>query len=180
MHTVPKLACGMLVLLAACQKPPETAQQAADRMQQEAATVRSALQTTVTRWQQWVAAGLVDSLPTIFVDQGYELPPNAPPAHGADGIKAYHAQSFALGPQTVQLSVDDVMANGPLAVARGAYEFSLQPGPTAPPGMTAVADTGKWMGALKQVDGQWRFTALIWNSNLALPQPAAAPAPRRR
>jgi hypothetical protein len=75
--------------------------------------------------------------------------------------------------------VDDVMANGPLGVARGAYDLAIQPGPGSPVGMAAVADTGKWLGALRQSDGQWRFTSLIWNSNIPLPPPPA-PTPARR
>jgi hypothetical protein len=45
--------------------------------------------------------------------------------------------------------------------------------------MSAVADTGKWLGALRQDNGKWLFTSLIWNSNIPLPPPPA-PAPARR
>ncbi|HMA45335.1 MAG TPA: nuclear transport factor 2 family protein [Gemmatimonadales bacterium] len=170
-----------LVALGACQKPPETPAQAQARMEQEAAALRTQVQTLASGWERWTAAGQADSIAAIFVDQGYELPPNAPPVHGRDAIKAFQTQLASMGQSTIHLSVDEVMANGPVGVARGAYEFALVPGPAAPAGMTALADTGKWVGALRQSDGQWRFTSMMWNSNIPLPPPPApAPAPRRR
>jgi ketosteroid isomerase-like protein len=178
MRVVSMMCGGLLVALAACQKA-ETPQQAATRMQQETDSARTAVQAMTANWSRWTAAGQADSIAGLFVDQGYELPPNAPPVHGRDAIKAFEAQDASLGQITLDLSVDDVAANGPVASARGAYEFTLQPGAGAPTGMTALADTGKWVGTLRQEGGQWQFTAVIWNSNRPLPPPAPA-APARR
>lgn len=181
MRNVLSLVVATTMGLTACQKPPETPAQAQARMDQEAAALRTQVQTLTSGWERWTAAGQADSIAAIFTDQGYELPPNAPPVHGRDGIRAFQTQLASWGQSTIQLSVDEVMANGPVGVARGAYEFSLVPGPNAPAGMTALADTGKWVGALRQSDGQWQFTTVIWNSNIPLPPPPPpAPAPSRR
>lgn len=179
MRIVLSLGAAALVGLAACQKPPETAAQAEARMEREAAAARSSIVAQARSWEQWTSAGQADSMAGQFLEDAYDLPPNAPPVHGRAAIQAYYAQQASLGQTTVHLSVDDVMANGPLAVARGAYDIAIQPGPSAPPGMTTVADTGKWVGALRQSSGQWQFTSLIWNSNIPLPPPPA-PAPSRR
>jgi ketosteroid isomerase-like protein len=148
-------------------------------MDQEAAAARPVILAQAKSWEQWTSAGQADSMAGQFVEDGYDLPPNAPPVHGRANIMAYYAQQASIGQTTVHVSVDDVMANGPLAVARGAYDLEIQPGPTAPAGMSAVADTGKWLGALRQDNGKWLFTSLIWNSNIPLPPPPA-PAPTRR
>lgn len=179
MRTVLSLGVAVLTGLAACQKPPETAAQAQARMDQEAAAFRTQVQALTGGWERWIAAGQADSIAAVFVDQGYELPPNVPPVHGVEAIKAFQAQLASMGQSTIHLSVDEVMANGPIGVARGAYEFTLVPGSNAPAGTTALADTGKWLGALRQTGTQWRFTSLMWNTNIPLPPPPA-PAPARR
>lgn len=178
MRNMLSLGAAALVGLSACQKPPETAAQAQTRMEQEAAALRTQVQTLAGAWERWTAAGQADSIAAIFTDQGYELPPNAPPVHGRDAIKAFQTQLAAMGQATIHLSVDEVMANGPVGVARGAYDFSLVPA-NAPAGAAAAADTGKWLGTLRQSDGLWQFTSMMWNSNIPLPPPPA-PAPSRR
>ena len=177
MRAALSVSVGLLMVLAACQKP-ETAAQAQARMDQEAAAFRTQMQALTGNWERWTAAGQADSIAAAFTETGYELPPNAPPVHGRDAIKAFQTQLASLGQTTIHISVDEVMANGPVGVARGAYEFSLVPGPNAPAGV-AAADTGKWLGALRQNGGQWQFTTLTWNSNIPLPPPPA-PTPARR
>jgi ketosteroid isomerase-like protein len=164
--------------LTACQKP-ETAAQLATRLQAEATAARPQFEQVAKAWERWSAAGQSDSIAGAFVEDAYELPPNAPPQHGRAAIQAFHTQQASLGQTTVHISVDEVMANGPLATSRGAYDIAIQPGPNAPAGMTAVADTGKWVGVWRKTGDQWQFTTLIWNSNIPLPPPPA-PAPTRR
>ena len=178
MRVALSVSAGLLTVLAACQKP-ETAAQAQARMDQETAAFRTQVQSLTGSWERWTAAGQADSIAAAFTETGYELPPNAPPVHGRDAIRAFQAQLASLGQSTLHLSVDEAMANGPIGVARGAFEFSLVPGPNAPAGTPTAADTGKWVGALRQNGGQWQFTILTWNSNIPLPPPPA-PAPARR
>lgn len=168
------LGIGVIVLVGVvgCQKP-ETPEQVATRIGQESAAAKIQIQAVATRWEGWTAGAQTDSFPTVFTAQGMELPPHAPSATGAAAIKAVHDQQAALGQWTLHLTVDDVMANGPLAVARGTYITALTPAPNAPAGVP-VADTGKWVGEYHQEDGAWKTVALIWNSNLPLPMPAAS------
>jgi ketosteroid isomerase-like protein len=175
------LGMGTVLLLgvAACQKP-ETPAQVATRMGQESAAAKTQLQALARNWERWTAAGQVDSFPSAFTDDGRELPPHAPAAVGSAAIRAFHAQQAAVGASAVAISVEDVTANGPMAVGGGTFVASLTPGPGVPAGMTAVADTGKWLAQLRQTGGTWRFVALIWNSNLPLPTPAPAAAPAQK
>jgi len=179
MRNMLSLGTVALVWLGACQKPPETPAQAQTRMDQEATALKAQVQALASNWERWTATGQADSIAAAFVDEGYDLPPNAPPAHGRAAIQAFHAQQASLGQATLHLSVDEAVANGPVAMARGAYDLAIQPGTGSPAGMAAVADTGKWLGALRQSDGQWRFTSLMWNSNIPLPPPPP-PTPTRR
>lgn len=178
MRAIVILSAATLLGVAGCQPKPETPEQTQTRMEREAAAARPQIEAMAKNWEGWVTAGQADSLASEFTDRGYELPPNAPPAMGHEAIAAYHNQLFGMGQWTVHISVDQVTANGPLAVARGAFDLAMTPGPNAPAGMRAIADTGKWMGELRQTDGTWRYATLTWNSNL--PLPPAAPARRGR
>jgi ketosteroid isomerase-like protein len=177
MRTVCGIGAVLLVGVVGCQKP-ETPAQVATRMGQESAAAKTQIEAVAKRWEGWTAAGQADSFPTVFTAQGMELPPHAPAAVGPAAIQAVHAQQAALGQWTLHLTVDDVTANGPLAVARGTYVTALTPGPNAPAGIPA-ADTGKWVGQYQQADGNWKTVALIWNSDLPLPMPPTTPTARK-
>lgn len=179
MRAVVILGAAAVLTAAGCKPKPETPEQAQARMEQEAAAVRPQVEALAKRWEGWTAAGQADSIAGAFTDRGYQLAPNAPPAMGREAIQAYQAQTFSMGQSMLHISVDQVSANGPLAVARGAYDVSVTPGPNAPAGMMAIADTGKWVGELRPSGGTWLFSTLIWNSNIPLPPPPA-PAPARR
>jgi ketosteroid isomerase-like protein len=179
MRAVVILGAATLLGVAACTPKPETPEQAQTRMDQEAATARTQIEAVAKNWERWEVAGQADSIAGVFTEAGYQLPPNAPPVMGRAAIQAYQAQGFGMGQWTVHISVDQVSANGPLAVSRGAYDLAMTPGPNAPAGMTAIADTGKWVGEWRQTGGVWQFATLIWNSNIPLPPPPA-PTPSRR
>jgi ketosteroid isomerase-like protein len=174
MRTPLGIGAVLLFSVAACQKP-ETPEQVTTRMGQESAAAKTQIAAAAAKWEGWTAAGQPDSFPTAFTEGGVELPPHGPVRAGPAAIQAGHAQEASLGQWTLHISVDDVTANGSLAVARGTFTAALQPAPNAPPGVP-VADTGKWVGEYRQVDGTWKAAALIWNSDLPLPGMAAAPA----
>ncbi len=179
MRAVVILGAATLLSVVGCTPKPETPEQAQTRMEREAAAARPQIDAMARNWERWVTAAQADSLAGEFTDRGYQLPPNAPPAMGHDAIVAFHNQLFSMGQWTVHISVDQVTANGPLAVSRGVYDLALTPGPNAPAGVTAIADTGKWVGELRQIGGTWRYATLMWNSNIPLPPPPA-PTPARR
>ena len=172
----------LLMVLASCAKP-ETLEQAQARMSREVAAARPALDSIARRWERYAAAGQADSIAMLFTEQGEELPPNVKPAVGRPAIQAFTTQQFSLGANTVSIATDEVLVNGPLAVSRGGYTLDIKPGPHAPAGMKAVADTGKYLIHWHQVGGKWLVADLAWNSNIPLPPPpapAAKPQPKPR
>jgi ketosteroid isomerase-like protein len=173
--------CGALLLvLAGCMKP-ETPEQAQARMSREVAAARPALDSIARRWERYTAAAQADSIAMLFTEQGEQLPPNAKPVVGRPAIQAFQTQSFALGPSAVSISADEVLVNGPLAISRGGYTYDVKVGPHSPPGMKAVADTGKYIIHWHQVGGKWLIADMAWNSNIPLPPPpapAAKPKPK--
>lgn len=177
MRVVMILGAAALLSAASCKPKPETPEQAQARMEQEATAARTQIEAIARRWEGWEAAGQADSVAAAFTERGYELPPNAPPRMGREAIQANQAQLYSMGQWAVHISVDAVTANGPIAFARGAYDIAMTPGPNAPAGTMAIADTGKWVGELRQTGGTWQFATLMWNSNIPLPPP---PTPARR
>jgi ketosteroid isomerase-like protein len=167
-------ACGALLLLAGCMKP-ETAEQAQARMSREVAAARPALDSIARRWERYTAADQADSIAMLFTEQGEQLPPNTPAKVGRPAIQAFQTQLFSQGRTTISISTDEVLANGPLAVSRGAYTLEVKPGAQSPPGMKAVADTGKYLIHWHQAGTKWLIADVAWNSNIPLPAPAAKP-----
>jgi len=180
MRAVGILCATAMLGAVSCKPKPETPDQTQARMEQEAAAARTQIEALAKRWEGWEAAGQADSVAAAFTERGYELPPNAPPRMGRDAIKASSTQQYSMGQWAIHLSVDQVTANGPLAFARGVYEVAMTPGPNAPAGAMAIADTGKWVGELRQSGGTWQFATLMWNSNIPLPPPPATAPARRR
>jgi len=161
--------------LAACQ-PAETPEQTQARMDQETAELKEYAMSVEQRWEAWEAAGQADSFPTVFMEQGREMPPNGKAAVGRAAIREFHAQQASMGKFTSQITQESVMANGPLGVDRGTYTFTFTPNKGMENMGVPPADTGKYLVHWHKVNGNWQIAELIYNSDLPLP----APAPARR
>src|SRR5215471_5289865 len=144
MRAVVGASGALMLVLAGCMKP-ETPEQAQARMSREVAAARPALDSVARRWERYTADNQPDSIALLFTEQGEELPPNARPAVGRPAIQAFEAQLISQGATTLSISADEVLANGPLAVSRGGYTLDIKPGAHSPPGMKAIADTGKYL-----------------------------------
>lgn len=182
MRAVVGACSALLLILSSCQKP-ETPEQAQARMSREVAVARPALDSVARRWERYTAANEADSIALLFTEQGEELPPNRKPVVGRPAIQAFQAQQLSQGNTTVSISADEVLVNGPLAVSRGGYTLEITPGAHSPPGMKAVADTGKYLIHWHQIGGKWLIADIAHSSNAALPAPpppAAKPKPKPR
>jgi ketosteroid isomerase-like protein len=159
--------------LAGCQKA-ETPEQAETRMAAEAAAARPAIDAQTAAYGQHFSAGHADSVVAIHTADAWEMPPNGPATHGADALRQMFTAQFQQAPGgTLTLRTEDLEVNGPLALARGRYDFA------APAGSPIPADSGKFLTDWHLVAGQWRIAQVIWNSDVPLPTPAAPPARRR-
>lgn len=170
------LGAAVLFGVAGCQ-PAETPQQMQARMDQESAAFKAAIEGMARRWEAWEAAGQADSFPTMFMDGGREMPPNAPALVGAEAIRAYHAQLASMGSFTSHITAQSVMANGPLGIDRGTYHFTFTPNQGMENMGMPAADSGKYLVHWHQVNGSWKIADLIYNSDVPLPP---APAPTRQ
>ncbi|HET9709525.1 MAG TPA: DUF4440 domain-containing protein [Gemmatimonadales bacterium] len=165
----------LVLLLSGCMKP-ETPEQAQARMSREVAAARPIFEAIARSWERYTAADQPDSIAMLFTEQGEQLPPNAPPSVGRPAIQAFQTQQMSQGQTTISISTDEVLVNGPLAISRGAYTLEVKPGAHSPPGMQAIADTGKYLIHWHLVGSKWLIADVAWNSNIPLPAPAAKPA----
>ncbi len=67
------------------------------------------------------------------------------------------------------LDAQTVVANGPLAIEYGRYTLSFTPGPDAPRGVTAIADTGNYLVHWRKQGREWLIVADIANRDEPLP-----------
>ncbi len=158
-----KLAfCGCLALLllaSACnqQRPADT--RAADE---------SAIRDLDAQWSKTAAANDLEGTVSYYSDDASLLPPNAPIATGKQAIRA--AWASLLGPGVSvswQVSKIEVSRSGDLAYLMGVYLVTLKD-PQGKP----LTDRGKLVEVWKkQVDGEWKTVADIYNSDLPLSAP---------
>lgn len=172
----------VVLSLAACQ-PAETPQQMQARMDQESAAFKTFASGVAKRWSNWFAAAQADSAANIFMDQGREMPPNAPAIVGRAALKVGFQQNFSMGKWTLTVTPEAAIANGPLAVDRGSFSatFAANKGMKPMPGMMMPppSDNGKYLAHWHKVNGAWQIGDLIWNSNLPVGGAAPAKAPAK-
>jgi hypothetical protein len=146
------------------------------RMERETADLKEYATGVEKRWEAWYAAGLADSFPTSFTEQGREMPANGKALVGREAIGQFHAQQASMGKFTNHIMQESVVANGPLGIDRGTYTSTFIPNKGMENMGVPPADTGKWVVHWQKVNGTWQIAELIYNSDLPLP----APAPARR
>lgn len=148
----------------ACQRA-ETPEQLAARLEAESRAVREELQPVIARYERAVAAGNIDSMALILAEDAHTQPPNAPMLVGrAAWVNAFRPL-LAQGQWAEDIITESVAANGPMAVERGRYIMTFTPGPTAPRGAVAFADTGKYLWHWRKAAGRWALADLTWTSD---------------
>jgi ketosteroid isomerase-like protein len=182
MRTIGFLGAAALLGVMGCQ-PAETPQQMQARMDQESAAFKQFVGGVTKRWERWDAAGQADSIANIYMDQGREMPPNAPAVVGRNALRTSAAAEFGMGKVSVHITSESSVANGPLGIDRGSYNFTFTANkgmkPTAGIMMPPSADTGKYLAHWHKVNGTWQLAELIVNSNLPVGGAAPARAPAR-
>jgi uncharacterized protein (TIGR02246 family) len=87
------------------------------------------------------------------------LPPNAPPAEGAQAIAESWKATLDAGIRDITLSTIEAEGRGSTAAEVGHYTIK------GPDGQTL--DQGKYIVLWKKEDGVWKLHRDIWNSNAA-------------
>jgi len=119
---------------------------------------------------QWTVAlqtGDVEKILSFHAPEAVGLRPNQPILVGLDAIRNRTVSMFAdttllFNTYTGTIDIIEVSASGDLAYARGHDEITTK----TKDGL--VKDNGKWVDIWKKIDGQWKVTVTIGNSDLPI------------
>jgi uncharacterized protein (TIGR02246 family) len=154
------IAMGVLAL-SACQKPAVDSAAIADELKRDA-----------TEWADAYNAGDADRIAGMYAADGMVMPPHHAAVQGADAIRQFITEDTAnakANGATLAINSTSSGASGDLAWHSGTFTVTDASG--------ATLDNGKYVELRQNVDGQWKIVRDIWNSDRAMPQPAAeAPA----
>jgi uncharacterized protein (TIGR02246 family) len=127
-----------------------------------------------TRAAYQTAAGTQDgaAIAKLFTADGVEMPPNGPAAKGRAAIEAFHkglAQQIMMHGLTITST--ETKVTGSYAYDVGTYKQTVMSTKTG----AMSDDHGKYVVLMKKDGGNWLVTHAIYNSDVPLPAPAAAP-----
>src|SRR5213594_2983905 len=144
------------------------------------AEAKQAIDAANANWPRLTAAGHADSLAQYYHPSAMIMPPNMPPNHWRDSIRAFFAVMYTMSspPPVLTIRADSVWASGPMAVELGRWHFAWGAGAKRPPGMPA-ADSGKYIVRWVNDSGRWLMAQDIWNSDVALPTAPASPSTKK-
>jgi ketosteroid isomerase-like protein len=156
-----------MILAAGCNKTP------ADTRTADAQTIKD----LDAQWSKTAAAHDVDGTVAYYSDDASVLAPNAPAATNKEAIRAGWAEMLVPGSEiSWQANKVEVASSGDMAYVVGSYSVTMNDAQGK-----LVTDRGKLTEVWKkQADGKWKAVADIWNSDLPVAAPAAAPATAKK
>lgn len=113
-------------------------------------------------WEEAFNAADAAKLASFYMDDARLLPPNAPLAQGKAAIEKTFHDMLGTGGVKGTLNELEATAAGDVGYSVGTYEMKDAQG--------AVVDRGKYIGVLRKVGNDWKFSNDTWNSDM----PAAA------
>jgi len=158
-----------IALCSACQGP-ETLEQATARISAESATAKTEIDEINVRYARYLNGNHADSIASLFKEDGVLMPPFSPSVVGREAIRNHMAANGMPPGATLSFTAVDVTANGPHAVERGTYTFSMPAGGGNP----AVSIPGKYLAHWHKVGGEWLQAAIAWSDDVPPPAPPAA------
>ena len=103
------------------------------------------------------AAGDAEAVASIFSEDCWQMPPNAPPNIGREAVRRFWAEATRRGRWHFEIEAREVLLNGEIAAERGAYTLRLEAGPEASPGFEPQQDSGNYLVVWRrEADGEWR------------------------
>ena len=122
------------------------------------------------KWAKAAATKDVEQTIAFYSDDAIVLPPNATSAATKEAIRngwkeMFASPGFVITWQTTKVQVGKA---GEMAWVGGTYELTMNDASGKP-----INDRGKYLEVWeKQTDGNWKCSADMWNSNLAVSTPA--------
>jgi uncharacterized protein (TIGR02246 family) len=148
----------MALLATSCSPAAEQSEASAT---ETAADHEAAIRAVVEQWLSHVRDRNAAAIAALYTDDGALMPPGAPIAQGSDNIEAawrgmMETPGFDLTFAPTQIVVASA---GDMALDRGTYRFTST-GSDGP-----VTDVGKYVVVWRNVDGNWKAAADIFNSD---------------
>ena len=157
---------GLLILaalvLSACQ--PIVAESEAPAAPPDVAAVTAEVEDIFTEYGESLGAGDAERWIQLWVEDGVQLPPGAPPNVGRETIFASISANMAQGAyEGMDIHVDEVLVAGDFAIARGMYTVTFVPNDGSDP----LFVDGKYTTTFqRQPDGSLKIYRDIFNSNV--------------
>jgi ketosteroid isomerase-like protein len=153
----------LLCTAVACSRPSnevvDTAVAPCELSEADIASIQVMRQTDVEN----VRIGNWDAVASLFADDIWLMPPNAPDVRGKESLRAFMATYPALPDYSI--TYDEIAGCGTLAYVKGSYQFTL-----AVDGLDPVTDTGRFLYILRrQPNGSWLIARDMTNSDRPLP-----------
>lgn len=108
-------------------------------------------------WQERFQAADMDGLVSLYTEDARLLPPNGEMVSGHEAIRADFQAMIDAG-LTGELQTIEAMAAGDLGYRVGTYVLNTQDG--------ELADRGKYIEIWRRVNGEWKISNDIYNSDL--------------
>lgn len=139
-------------------------------VEEQSAAFRSEIEALQPRYEQWEAAGLMDSILAVYTENAVAAFANQPILTGHAALRANAEQMRGMGTASIDLRTQSAMASGDLGVERGTYVFNMTLAAGAPAEMAAMfPDSGSYMAHWHRVGGQWKIAELVVNSMKPMP-----------
>jgi ketosteroid isomerase-like protein len=107
--------------------------------------------------------GDVGTIDAMFTPDAKSFPPGAGAAVGLPAIHALTMDYLETGITEFREETTGFYGNAEYVIDEGTYVLTY--------GATPVTERGKYLNVWKQVDGNWKLQANIWNTNAPAPAP---------
>jgi ketosteroid isomerase-like protein len=112
-------------------------------------------------WEKEYNAGNLAGVVALYTSDGCRMPPNREIAKGTDAILAQLKAGRDTGAAKAKIVVTGAETSGDLGYGEGTYVIMAADG--------SHLDHGKWMLVEKKVNGSWKTTCDIFNSDMPMP-----------
>ena len=148
---------GLSVLLLGCGSNTVSESSTPDK----AASHEQAIRKTNDRWLALIRDHDAAAVSRLYASDGAMLAPSAPIAQGQPALEKAWGGMMQMPGFGLTFKADKIVVakDGDMALDQGAYQFSLS-GPNGP-----TKDVGKYVVVWRNIDGQWKVAADIFNSD---------------
>jgi ketosteroid isomerase-like protein len=117
------------------------------------------------RWEAATNSGDIGAFKALYAEDARLLPPNAELQRGGDAVEASFGELVDAGLKGDLETIEAVVA-GDIGYRVGTYVLTAQDG--------SLVDRGKYIETWKMIDGEWKITNDVWNSDLPPPPPTGS------